>query len=263
MRNLEHEIPGFLGLAGDLQSRIAALGEDDLPTQWTPEHVGVRLVEAFRLMTSEPRVGPRIDANGWPEYRQEFGDRTGSIEDDAPAEKQEPATAGEASRRDEAMRWPATYLKGDRQAADAVMTWTYVKATGGDMDDLLKRRKKRAAALAGEMMRRANADPHAGDCRSIADQWRAARRRQIAAEVASNLNDRLALFAKDEHPAMMKAAQDDFRRLCRAENCLPYKFGTRDAAPDRIMTRTWLDFKRKLGMAAIAAGLRRQGVPVR
>ena len=72
--------------------------------------------------------------------------------------------------------------EGRALAADSLMLWAYARATGRDMDGMLSHRKKRAVALAAEMASRLNRLPFgmgengAGDCRSMADQWRAALR---------------------------------------------------------------------------------------
>lgn len=253
----------------DIRKRAAAVSDGEVPLDWTPEHVGVRLIEASRLLRNEPRVGPRTNANGWPEYRLEFGDRTGSIEDGGADEKRKPATAEEASRMNEALRWPMDYLNGMALESEALMLWAYAKATGRDMDGMLHQRKKRATALASEMMRRANADPHFDpdgklkDTRSPDVLARNERRRLIAVEIVDALNVRLAVVPKGEHPALVKAAHEALRNRCKAEDCLPAVYRPRDAVPGRVMARTTLDRYRKIAAAAIAAGLRRAGVPVR
>lgn len=248
-------IPGYLGPADDLASRIEAIGEGDIPTSWTPEHVQNRLIEAFRLVRRSPRVGPRVNANGWPEYLREFSDLTDMIEDEDFAEQRKKITAAEASRMNEALSWPMQYLDGRPLAADALMTWAYALAVKRDMAALLAHRKKRAMALADEMMRRRNGLPWgggehgAGDCRSIADQWRAALRKQIAREVSAEVPAANALRV--------------FRSRCEAFNCLPYRVLPHEAMPGRCLSRTNLDRQRKVAAAAVASGLRGSGAPIR
>lgn len=274
MRNLEHDIPGFLGLTDDLQSRIAAVGEGDIPDEWTPEHVGTRLIEAFEILSrSGGRVGPGKVGNAWPEMLIEFADRT-DAQARSLAEKEWQQSRGsipsadEVSRMNQALRWSMDYLDGRPLTADALMLWAYAKATGRDMDGMLHQRKKRAAAMASEMMRRANADPHIDpdgvvrDTRSPEVLARNERRRLIAIEIVDGLNAKLAETPKNKHDALIKAAHDDLRARCAAEGCLPAVYRPRDAAPGRVLARTTLDRQRKLGMAIIAAGLRRAGVAV-
>jgi hypothetical protein len=275
MRNLEHDIHGFLGLASDLSARIAAVGEGDIPTEWTPEHVGARMVEAFEILSrSGGRVGPGKFGNAWPEMLIEFADRT-DAQARALAEKEWQETRGsvpssdEVSRMNEALRWPMDHINGMVLASDALMLWAYAKATGRDMDGMLHQRKKRATALASEMMHRANADPHLDpdgvmrETRSPEVLARNALRKQIAVEIVDALNTRLPLVPKAEHPALIKAAHEALRNRCKAEGCLPTLYRPRDAIPGRVMARTTLDRQRKIAAAAIAVGLRRQGVAVR
>lgn len=243
------QIPGFVGFVDDIRSRAEALGEGDIPLVWTPEHVQTRLVEAFKLARREPRVGPRQHANGWPDYLREFGDLTDMIEDEELAARRKRPSASEVSRMTEALAWPGQFLAGRLLASDALMFWALATATGRDMAETLHRRKKKAIALAEEMERRLNAQPHAGDCRSLADQWRAALRLQIVRDVAKSI------------PA--EQAQAELRRRLEEANCMPYRFKAHEARPGRVLSRTNLDRQRKIAAAAVAAGLRRQGVAVR
>ncbi|MGO4738628.1 hypothetical protein AB4099_18920 [Bosea sp. 2KB_26] len=275
MRNLEYRIPGFLGLVDDMQSRIAAVGEGDIPTEWTPEHVGARLIEAFEILSrSGGRVGPGRFGNGWPAMVQEYADLVDQQARELAQRERQQAMAArpssdEVSRMNEALRWPMDHLDGMPLASDALMLWAYASATHRDMNGMLHQRKKRATALASEMMRRANEDPHgrgengAGDCRSIADQWRAALRRQIASDIVEALNAKLASAPKDRHDQLIKAAHADLGARCKAMNCLPYRFKPHDAVPGRVLSRTSLDRQRKIAMAAVAGGLRRAAVAVR
>jgi hypothetical protein len=248
-------VPGFLGLASDFRSRVEAIGEGAIPTAWTPEHVGVRLIEAFEVLSrSGARVGPSQYGNGWPAMVHEFADMV-DAQARALAEKEKQQaraarpTSDEVSRMNEALAWPMTYLDGRPLVSDALTLWAYASATGRDMAGMLNHRKKRATAKAEEMARRANAMPQAGDCRSIADQWRAALRRQIVRDVAHTV------------PASM--AQAVLRQRVEQAGCGSYRFKPHDAVPGRVLSRTNLDRQRKLGMATLAAGLRRDGVTVR
>lgn len=254
-------IPGYLGPVDDLASRIEAIGEEDIPTQWTPEHVQNRMVEAFDILArSGTRVGPRQHANGWPAMIHEFSDLVDAqaralAEKERQHERGARPTAEELSRMNEALKWPMIHLEGKPLQADALMLWAYATALGRDMSAMLHQRKKRATALAEEMMRRRNALPWgtgehgAGDCRSMADQWRAALRKQIAQEVSTTV-------PASEAPAV-------FRARCVAANCLPYRVQPHEAVPGRCLSRTNLDRCRKGAAAALAGALRRANVSVR
>ena len=54
---------------------------DDRPETWTPEHVGQRLVDAFRTLDRMPRPkGPRAPGNHWPRTRLEWADQLAHAE---------------------------------------------------------------------------------------------------------------------------------------------------------------------------------------
>lgn len=254
-------VPGFEGWVTDLNQRAQAVAEEGIPLSWTPEHVGARLVEAFEVLArSGTRVGPRHYANGWPAMIHEFSDLV-DAQARALAEKEKQQarsgrpTADELSRMNEALAWPMAYLEGRPLQSDALMLWAYATALGRDMSQMLHQRSKRATALAEEMMARRNALPWgagetgAGDTRSIADQWRAALRMQIVREVSATV------------PAAQ--AQAELRRRLEAAKCLPYRFKPHEAVPGRCLSRSTLDRQRKIAAAAVAAGLRRNGVAVR
>lgn len=266
-------IPGYVGMVSEMRARIETVGESEIPNDWTPEHVGVRMIEAFDILQrSGARVGPRQHANGWPAMVHEFADM---IDAQARAlaemEKQQARaarpTADELSRMNEALAWPMAYLDGRALASDSLMFWAYASATGRDMAGMLHHRKKRATALAEEMERRANRLPYGtgdkgeGDCRSLADQWRAALRRQIARDVAAEANEALAAGLGAER--VNRIAQAALRERVEEANCLPYRFKPHDAVPGRVLSRTNLDRQRKIAMAAVADGLRRARVAVR
>lgn len=266
------EIPGFLGPAPSIRERFDALGDDDMgiPTSWTPEHVQARMVEAFRIVGRDPRVGPRSHANGWPEYLKEFGDMTDLIEDEALAERRRKITAVEASRMNETLAWPMAYLSGRALAADALMTWAFAVANNRDMAAMLNRRKKRAMALAIEMAARANAPPHRHpetgdimDTRSPEALARVAHRGIIAREVAADTNARLAKAPRTSHAEIRTQAQATFRAKCRDAVCLPVVVKPIEAMPGRVMARTTLDRHRKIAASVIAEALRKAGVAVR
>lgn len=249
------DIPGYLGFASDLKARVAALGEGDIPKEWTPEHVGVRLIEAFEVLSrSGARVGPGRVGNGWPAMVHEFADMVDAqarllAEKEKQHARAARPTSDEVSRMYEALAWPMAFLADKALASDSLTLWAYARATGRDMDGMLSHRKKRATAKAEEMARRANALPHAGDCRSIADQWRAALRQQIARKVAATVPAARAPVA--------------LRERLEEANCMPYRFKPHAAVPGRALARTTLDRHRKIAMEIVARALRAAGVAVR
>jgi len=271
-------VPGFLGMADDLRSRIDALGGDEtgIPAAWTPEHVGVRLIEAYEVLSrSGGRILPARYGNGWPAMVHEFADMVDAqaralAEKDKQAARAARPTSDELSRMEEALRWPMDHLDGRPLAADALMFWTYAKATGRDMDGMLHHRKKTAIAKAEEMMWRANAPAHRNpetgeisDTRDAETLARNAHRVLIAREVAARTNAALAAAPVTKHAEIRLQAQAAFRARLRDADCLPLSVKPHEAIPGRVLNRRTLDRQRKVAMDIVAARLRRAGVVVR
>lgn len=61
---------------------LADLPDDaPLPDIWTPDHVALRLIEAFRTLDRLPRVrGPKEPGGHWPRHRVEWADRLAEAE---------------------------------------------------------------------------------------------------------------------------------------------------------------------------------------
>lgn len=274
MSNLAITIPGYLGPADDLGSRIEAIGEGDVPSSWTPEHVQSRMVEAFDILArSGTRIGPRQHANGWPAMIHEFSDLV-DAQARALAEKEKQQelgarpTADELSRMNEALKWPMAYLDGKPLQSDALMLWAYATALGRDMAAMLHHRKKRATALAEEMMRRHNAPPHLHEGqikdtrdRSVLDAYE--RRMEIAREVTKITNEALARASNATHGQIRAEAHAVFKARCREEGCSKLDVKPHEAMPGRCLSRANLDKQRKIAAAAIASSLRRGGVMIR
>lgn len=258
---IQADIPGFAGWADEIKSRAEVLTETGIPTSWTPEHVQDRLVEAFDILArSGTRVGPRQHANGWPAMVHEFADLV-DAQARALAEKEKQQARGahptsdELSRMNEALAWPMLHLDGKPLQADALMLWAYATALGRDMAAMLHQRKRKAAALAEEMMRRHNAPPHRDEKGVVKDTRDPAvldayeKRRVIAREVSATVPASEALAV--------------LRARCREAGCLPLVVKPHEAMPGRCLSRTNLDRQRKIAAAAVAAGLKRKGVAVR
>jgi hypothetical protein len=271
-------VPGFLGMAGDMRSRIDALGDPEtgIPASWTPEHVGARLIEAYGVLArSGGRILPARFGNGWPAMVHEFADMVDAqarllAEKEKAQVRAARPTSDELSRMEEALRWPMDHLDGRPLAADALMFWTYAKATGRDMDGMLHHRKKAATALAEEMMWRANAPAHRNpetgeisDTRDAETLARNAHRVLIAREVAARTNAALAAAPVTRHAEIRLQAQAAFRAKLRDAGCLPLSVKPHEAVPGRVLNRRTLDRQRKIAMEVVADRLRRAGVVVR
>lgn len=268
-------VAGFEGWADDLKSRAEVVNEAGIPAAWTPEHVQARLVEAFDILArSGTRVGPRQHANGWPAVVHEFSDFI-DAQARALAEKERIArltsrpSSDELSRMNEALAWPLHHLDGRPLQSDALMLWAYATALGRDMAAMLHARKKRATALAEEMARRHNAPPHLDpdgvvkDTRDPAVLDAYLRRAAIAREVADIANDEMAKAGVGKHAEIRAQARAAFLARCRDAGCSPLSLQPHEAMPGRCLSRTNLDRQRKVAAAAVAVGLRRQGVAVR
>ncbi|WP_199085984.1 hypothetical protein [Bosea sp. ASV33] len=233
------------------------------------------MVEAFDILArSGTRVGPRQHANGWPAMIHEFSDLVDAqaralAEKEKQQERAARPTADELSRMNEALKWPMAYLDGRPLPSDAMMLWAYATALGRDMAAMLHHRKKRAMALADEMMRRHNAPPHRDDKGAVKDTREPAvieaheRRAAIAREVAGLANAEMAKANLSKHAEIRVQARAVFMARCREAGCLPLQVKPHEAMPGRCLSRTNLDRQRKIAAATVATGLRRAGIAVR
>lgn len=99
-----------------------------LPDVWTVERVLDRLEEAFVTLGRIPApIWPRGHANGWPEYVHDFSDLVHQHQTDelertmrARLRPRFAASAAEIARMEEAIRWPAMFLRDKPEVAQAV-----------------------------------------------------------------------------------------------------------------------------------------------
>lgn len=126
-----------LGQAGRIAggSRPEAYGA---PAAWTPEHVDVRLTEAFEILLTLPiRIGPAAMKSLMPAFaysKEDLeGQREGGGADVIRAHKRltrarGTATIAEISRMEAALGWPLAYLRHDSAIAKAVTRSSFLKA---------------------------------------------------------------------------------------------------------------------------------------
>lgn len=105
--------------------------EDRVPDEWTPEHVGARLRDAYETLRRMPdRNRPKAHGQGWPSYVYEWADllaqqETEAAEREADERQQNrvrlPVSAGAVSRMEDALSWPGRYLGHDPALARLVM----------------------------------------------------------------------------------------------------------------------------------------------
>jgi hypothetical protein len=138
---------------------------EPLPLRWEPEHVGERLVKAFRTLDRLPRLrGPREPGGHWVRHAIEWADQLAQAELPE-AERQERAerqnerllrpTGAEIKEMDMALEWLRTLRDADSGMALVTSLWALRVARHRSVKALCKERhwaphtfyRKRAKAL--------------------------------------------------------------------------------------------------------------------
>lgn len=140
-----------------------------VPPEWTGPHVGVRLADAWRVLSKMPieRITPRAYGRCWPQYRHEWEDLLAMVGAELEAMQREVnrvrilPTAKEISRMEQAMAWPVVFLKAARQVL-IVHVCARIASFDGDLDREIRRRRYGGS---GEQWQKLNWDY----CDSIAD----------------------------------------------------------------------------------------------
>ena len=166
----------------DLLSRINAHDWEGRQVAWTPEAVGLRLVESYRVMDRTPMsFGPKGAQGFWPgvvmswedlidekdkqrlmaayggeidwerwvdekTIRQLSRDRANEAEKRM---KRSAPTAAQYSRAEEAIRWPAVYLADQPLLADAISTFSACRGLKRSLDAHMRERRRAADELIG------------------------------------------------------------------------------------------------------------------
>lgn len=98
-----------------------------LPALWTPRHVGMRMIEAHRVLARVPmRILPKQFGTAWPTMPEED---TALIERDSAGFVEERnrvqigASAGDIARMSEALQWPMQFLSSWPATAADVNRW--------------------------------------------------------------------------------------------------------------------------------------------
>jgi hypothetical protein len=151
------EIEGFEG--------FYVPNEKVLPARWVPEHVGERLVKAFRTLDRLPRVrGPREPGGHWVRHAIEWADQLAQAELPEEerrerAERQNEAllrpTGAEIKQMDLVLEWLRDLRAADPGMALVTTLWAYRAARHRSIKALCKERqwtphtfyRKRAKAL--------------------------------------------------------------------------------------------------------------------
>ena len=166
----------------DLLSRINAHDWEGRQVAWTPEAVGLRLVESYRVMDRTPMsFGPKGAQGFWPSVvmswedlidekdkqrimaayggdvdwerwvdektiRQLSRDRANEAEKRM---KRSAPTAAQYSRAEEEIRWPAVYLVDQPLLADAISTFSACRGLKRSLDAHMRERRRAADELIG------------------------------------------------------------------------------------------------------------------
>jgi hypothetical protein len=110
--------------------RMMRHGLEDLPTFWTPEYVGLRLIEAYETLGRTPRVrGPApLRALGSPrDYSYTADDREEHEHATAPAVVL--PTLEQINRMDQAFDWLSEYL-GHGEGRTQLQAWAHQRSKG-------------------------------------------------------------------------------------------------------------------------------------
>jgi hypothetical protein len=119
---------------------IAERDRGYVPKVWTPEYVGVRLVETYDVILRLPAVsGPRQPRTGWREITrtlEEIKEHVRFTQAEKPPERRERPTKFEIERADKVIDWPMRFLDCDAEVAACVTKWAIWKAADLDVDTM-------------------------------------------------------------------------------------------------------------------------------
>lgn len=117
-----------------LRARFQLLDEG-VPTEWTAEHVGNRLIEAARVIDRMPEGRGSTKSGMWPSYQtMTEGERRQLVNEHMVAgtisqyyatlnRVRIPPSSHEITRMEEAIGWPAQYLRDDPDLPAIVTFW--------------------------------------------------------------------------------------------------------------------------------------------
>lgn len=223
--------------------------ESAAPRFWTPEWVGRRLIEGYRIIDRSTRYpGPRAHANGWPEMVRDYAElidferlqdavlagserteemiraaatadiveqRSKDVDDDV--RRRAPPDGFEIELADEALSWSSRHLVGRAVISDALQLWAVCMARGRSIAKELSNRREVAEA-------------------KMLVRWQ---------------------YLKRHHDYKVK------RREAEAADWIEPLIVRADVMPNRVFTHQYLNRARKIAASAIAAKLHAEGVEVR
>lgn len=122
----------------------------ETPREWTADHVMMRMIWAFEALGRvNMKIGPAGYGSGWPQYVHDFADQ---VAQETPAEGETesqaemrrkgerrpirlPPSAHELSMMEEALVWPARYLKVVKPQDNSIGFWAVCRARGRTVGD--------------------------------------------------------------------------------------------------------------------------------
>jgi hypothetical protein len=134
-----------------------------IPPAWDGPHVGKRLVEGLRTLMLMPMPrGPRASGSHWPAYAHDWADLLAQQEADAEQKQRDQREANRARlrpssveimRMEQAIVWPARYLREFPQLLRTVQAVAAGRARDRDMEHAARRLR-----LPGRVVRRWNGE---------------------------------------------------------------------------------------------------------
>ena len=247
----------------EINSRLAAyrgVDPDEAPRFWTPEIVGLRLVEAYHVLSRLPsNWRPKKVGNAWPEMQKEWEDllspeawENAMKEREANYNRKLVPTSDEISRADESLSWAMDHLSGLPLHSDALQLWAMGRAYGLNLSRILADRRKYAEALAAKMTDQENAK-------------RLAIREALAKDVCKWGNRRIRDAKGD--PEKIKAIRANagirFERAVKDAGALDTIVRPDQAVPGRVRVSKTMERYRKAACAFICDELQKAGAKVR
>ncbi len=126
-------------------------GRDDrVPAKWDAQHVGRRIVDAWRTDARMPKPrGPKEPAAAWPPYLHEFADWTGLTAMETRERMQDrnerlgrlPPTTDEITQRDHVLDWFLLVKRQNEQWCMRLMSWADSSYRNVNHEDACRARK--------------------------------------------------------------------------------------------------------------------------
>lgn len=275
------DVIGFERVIDDeyLARLTAHRSESELPSVWTPEYVGERLIEAYTTLVLTPMsTRPKADKGFWPEtydlpVAEEWGHldiadqseiiaaKRARILDEKENRPPEP-TREDTSRMNEALSWPMEFL-GDHVTGrwqgrgvimgDAVTLWASCEALDAIRPLPRVKGEPRTRAMKA-LEERADEAKRLADAQALQGAELAALVKKVTAACNAELK---------AEPLLSIARAAKIKSKHRADFNRRRRPALESVMPDAVLTRSALAKWRKRGLEALALALRTSGRAVR